>query len=88
MSEYYLVDFMLRIVWALFYLVRAISHKHMNDAEKVNVSILAEWIAGMGKYPVAWETITETMRETELAVLHVAEEIEAAKLQTKTQFSE
>lgn len=61
----------------------------MNDVEKVNISILEIWIAGKGKLPVTWETLTQTLRDTELSML--AGEIEAVKLQTahsKVQLSE
>lgn len=61
----------------------------MNDAEKVNVRILEVWIAGKGKLPVTWETLTQTLRNSELNVL--AGEIEAVKLQiaqSKAQLSE
>ena len=69
--------------------VNAISLRHMNNAEKVNVTILEEWIAGRGKYPVTWKTLTEILKDLELNVL--AGEIEAVKLQTahgKAQSSE
>ena len=69
--------------------VNALSLRHMNDAEKVNVTILEEWIAGRGKYPVTWKTLTKILQDLELNVL--AGEIEAVKLQTahcKTQSSE
>ena len=67
--------------------VNAISLRHMNDAEKVNVTILEEWIAGRGKYPVTWKTLTETLCDTGLSVL--AGEIAVVKLQTaQTQSSE
>ena len=59
----------------------------MNDAEKVNVTILEEWIAGRGKHPVTWETLIATMRDAELNVL--AGEIAAVKAaHSKEQFSE
>ena len=59
----------------------------MNDAEKVNVTILEEWIAGRGKRPVTWETLIETMRDAELNVL--AGEIAAVKAaHSEEQFSE
>ena len=69
--------------------VSAIAEKHKNDAEKTIVNILEEWIAGRGKHPVTWKTLTETLCDTGLNVL--AEEIEAVKLQTahsKAQSSE
>lgn len=66
--------------------VNAIREKTMNDAEKVNVNILEVWISGQGKLPVTWETLTQTLRDTELRVL--AGEIEAVKLYSKVQLSE
>ena len=69
--------------------VNAISLRHMNNAEKVNVTILEEWIAGKGKHPVTWKTLTKTLQDLELNVL--AGEIEAVKLRTahgKAQSSE
>ena len=41
----------------------------MNDAEKINVTILEEWIAGRGKHPVTWRTLTEILQDTGLNVL-------------------
>ena len=49
----------------------------MNDAEKVNMTILEEWIAGKGKHPVTWTTLTETLRDT--ALNELAGEIAAVK---------
>ena len=66
--------------------ISAITEKHTNDAEKVIVNILEEWIAGRGKRPVTWKTLTEALCDTGLSVL--AREIEAVKLHTKTQLSE
>ena len=60
--------------------VNAIIRKHMNDAEKINETILEEWIAGRGKHPVTWKTLTEILQDTGLNVL--AGEIEAVKLKT------
>ena len=58
----------------------------MNNAEKITANILEEWIAGKGKHPVTWKTLTEVLRDTELSVL--AGEIAAVKLQTNTLLSE
>ena len=49
----------------------------MNDAEEINKDILEQWIAGKGRQPVKWKTLTEVLREIELNTL--AEEIEAVK---------
>ena len=58
----------------------------MNNAEKVNVTILEEWIAGRGKNPVSWKTLIKTLRNTGLNVL--AGEIEAVKSYSKAQLRE
>ena len=67
--------------------VNATKQRHRNDAEKVNVTILKEWIAGRGKHPVTWTTLTETLRDTGLNVL--AGEIAAVKTaHSKAELSE
>ena len=66
--------------------VNAISLGHMNDAEKVNVAILEEWIAGRGKHPVTWKTLTETLCDIGLTML--AGEIAVIKLHSKPLTSE
>jgi len=65
--------------------VSAIAEKHMNDAEKITANILKVWIAGKGKHPVTWKTLTEVLHDSELRVL--AGEIEAVKLQNNAHFS-
>jgi len=65
--------------------VSAIAEKCMNDAEKSTANILEEWIAGKGKHPVTWKTLTEVLHDSELSVL--AGEIEAVKLQNNTHLS-
>ena len=57
--------------------VNSIAHKHKNDTEKINGEIIQEWIAGKGKHPVTWKTLTEMLRDSELNTL--AGEIEAVK---------
>ena len=57
--------------------IRALAHKHMNDANEVNIEIIEEWVAGKGIHPVSWKTLTELLRDIELSTL--AEEIEAIK---------
>ena len=56
---------------------RALAHKHNNDANQINREIIEEWVAGKGKHPVTWKTLTEVLRDIELRTL--AEEIEAIK---------
>ena len=57
--------------------IRALAHKHMNDANEINTEIIEEWVAGKGKHPVTWKTLTEVLCDIELGML--AEEIEAVK---------
>ena len=56
---------------------RALAHKHNNNANEINREIIEEWVAGKGKHPVTWKTLTEVLRDIELSTL--AEEIEAIK---------
>ena len=49
----------------------------MNDANEINIEIIEEWVAGKGKHPVTWKTVTKVLRDIELSTL--AEEIEAIK---------
>ena len=55
----------------------ALGHKHMNDANEINIEIIEEWVAGKGIHPVSRKTLTEVLRDIELSML--AEEIEAIK---------
>ena len=56
--------------------IRALALKQMNDAIEINIEII-EWVAGKGKHPVTWKTLTEVLHDIELSTL--AEEIEAIK---------
>ena len=58
--------------------IQSIAHKHNNDAEKINVEVLQQWMTGRGKQPVTWMTLTEVLRDMDLPVL--AGEIVAVKL--------
>ena len=58
--------------------IDAIAHKHKDDAERINKEILKQWIAGGGKRPVTWNTLIETLYNTELSTL--AKEIESVKI--------
>ena len=60
--------------------IRNMEHKHLRDAEQINMEILQEWVSGRGKQPVSWATLTEVLQDVELSEL--ASEIEAVKLQT------
>ena len=57
--------------------INALTHKHMNDAEQINMEVLQQWINDKGKQPVTWKTLTEVLRDIELNTL--AGEIEAVK---------
>ena len=57
--------------------IRALAHKHNNDSNEINIEIIEEWVAGKGKHPVTWKTLTEVLRDVELSTL--AEVIEAIK---------
>ena len=49
----------------------------MNDANEIIIEVIEEWVAGKGKQPVTWKTLTEVLRDIELSKL--AEEIETIK---------
>ena len=55
--------------------VAAITDKHRGDAERINIEILREWLAGSGE-PVSWRTLTGVLRDADLNLL--ADDIEAA----------
>ena len=59
--------------------IETIAHKHMKDAEKINIEVLQEWIAGRGLCPVTWQTLTDVLCDVELSVL--AKEIQNVKSQ-------
>ena len=63
--------------------VHNIEHKHLRDAEQINMEILEEWVSGRGRQPISWATLTEVLRDVELSEL--ASEIEAVKLQTNSE---
>ena len=57
--------------------IRALALKHMNDANEINIEIIERWVAGKGKHPVTWKTLTHVLCDIELSTL--AEETEAIK---------
>ena len=57
--------------------IDSIAHKHINDAEKINMEVLQQWINGKGKHPVTWTTLIQVLCDIELTVL--AGEIEKVK---------
>ena len=60
--------------------IRSIAHKHNNDADQINTEVLEEWVAGKGRHPITWKTLTQVLRDIELSTL--AGEIEAVKCHT------
>ena len=54
--------------------IRSIAHKHKEDPERINIEVLEEWVAGRGKHPVTWQTLTQVLCDIELHTL--AAEIE------------
>ena len=57
--------------------IDSIAHKHINDAEKINMEVLQQWINGKGKHPVTWTTLIQVLCDIELTIL--AGEIEKVK---------
>ena len=57
--------------------IHALTHKHMKDAEQINMEVLQQWLAGRGKHPITWKTLAVVLRDIELRTL--AGEIEAVK---------
>ena len=51
------------------------AHKHLNDAERINIEILKQWLTGRGKQPVTWATLIEVLHDIKLSTL--ANDIEA-----------
>ena len=60
--------------------VKIMAHKHLNDAEEINMDILQKWLTGRGKQPVTWATLVEVLRDIELTTL--ASDIETMKCPT------
>lgn len=58
--------------------VKNIEHSCHKESERINLNIIQEWVAGKGKKPVNWKTLTEVLHDIELCAL--ASEIEAVKL--------
>ena len=57
--------------------IQALTHKHMKDAERINMEVLQQWLAGRGKHPITWKTLTQVLQDIELCTL--AGEIKAVK---------
>ena len=46
--------------------IRSIAHKHREDPERINIEVLEEWVAGKGKHPITWRTLTQVLCDIEL----------------------
>ena len=57
--------------------IHALTHKHMKDAEQINMEVLQQWLAGRGKHPITWKTLTKVLQDIELSTL--AGELEAIR---------
>ena len=57
--------------------IQALTHKHMRDAEQINMEVLQQWLAGRGKCPITWKTLAKVLCDIELNTL--AREIETVK---------
>ena len=55
--------------------VETVAHKHSNDAERINIEVLKQWLTGRGKQPVTWAILVEVLRDIKLSTL--ADDIEA-----------
>ena len=49
--------------------VEAIAHKHLNNAQQINLDILKEWVGGRGAKPVNWTMLVEVLKDIGLTVL-------------------
>ena len=57
--------------------IQALTDKHMKDTEHINMEVLQQWLAGRGKRPITWMTLTKVLHDIELSTL--AGEVEAVK---------
>ena len=57
--------------------IRALAHKHRDDANEINIEIIEGWVTGKGKHPITWKTLTQVLHDIDLRTL--AQEIEAIK---------
>ena len=62
--------------------VDAIALQCLNNARKINLEILKEWIDGQGAKPVEWPTLIEVLKDIGLIVL--AGDIAAVKCPGQT----
>jgi len=46
-----------------------IIHEHRENAERINIEVLQEWLAGRGKQPVTWETLVNVLHDIGLSTL-------------------
>ena len=57
----------------------AIEDECHGKSERIILRILQEWMKGRG-LPVTWESLVQTLRDTKLLNLQLADQIEAAKI--------
>ena len=57
--------------------IRAIEHRHLRDAVRINTDILEEWLQGRGIQPVSWNTLVKVLEDIDLGTL--ASDIREAK---------
>ena len=57
--------------------IRAIEHRHLRDAVRINTDILEEWLQGRGVQPVSWTTLVKVLEDIDLGTL--ASDIREAK---------
>ena len=62
------------------------AHKHSNDAERINIEVLTQWLTERGKQPVTWATLVEVLRDIEHSTL--AGEIKAVFIRQSRLVSE
>ena len=43
-------------------------HKHLNDAEQINMEIFRLWFAGKGEQPVAWGTLVKVLHDVKFTI--------------------
>ena len=55
--------------FGLLLLENGTDHKYRVDTERINIEVLDEWVAGRGKHPVTWQTLTQVLCDIELCTL-------------------
>ena len=49
--------------------VNALAHQHSYNAKEINLAILREWLQGKGRKPVIWQTLVDTLRDSNMNTL-------------------